>query len=153
MNKPSNINTSPTKKPINKPENSSTNTNSNSNSTNTEPNSENSNLQPMPKPAAIKIDRLEIEPNSHTAYPFTVESETAKIVGKIEVSNGEKLIGYVFTQEAFDEHFPDETYKMFSFEGDKTIEIEQTLVKEKYVIVFINENEKSVVIEGNIEIN
>lgn len=153
-NKSTNINPAPTRKPANKSTNAATPTNQNINSANTETNSANSNLNNLEdsKTNEIKIDRLEIAPQSHTACPFEIDSDTAKIIGKIKISDGENLLGYVYTQEAYDEHFPDPIHKMFSFEGDKNIAIEQTLLKGKYVFVFINETEKNVVIEGNFEI-
>lgn len=153
-NKPININTPPTRKPANKSTNAATSSNQNIDSANTETNSPNTNSNNLEesKTNEIKIDRLEIAPQSHTAYPFVIESDTAKIVGKIKITGGENLLGYVYTQEAYEEHFPDPIHKMFSFEGDKNIDVEQTLLKGKYVLIFVNETEKNIVIEGNFEI-
>lgn len=149
-NKPANA--SPTKKPVNKSVNTANSANANANAANSNSTVTNANSTIPPKTNEIKIERLEIAPDTHTAYPFEVKTETAKILGKIEVLQGAQLVGYVYTQQAYDEHFPDPLHKMFSFDGNKTIDIEQTLIEGKYVLVVINETEKSIVIEGNFKI-
>ncbi len=97
-------------------------------------------------------ERIEIAPKSNYAVPFRVTDETVKILGKVEVLEGEKIKGFVYLQKMFDEYFPDETYKVFSIEGEKQIDVTQTLVKENYVLVFINDSEKPVVIRGNFSL-
>lgn len=151
INKTDNKKVSTNKKPANKPDNTANSANQNANVAINSADT-NSNSSDEPNPNEIKIDRLEIAPQSHTAYPFRIASDTAKIIGKIKISEGENLLGYVYTQAAYDEHFPDPIHKMFSFEGDKNIDVEQTLLKGKYVLIFINETEKNVVIEGTFEI-
>lgn len=153
-NKSETTKVSPTKKPVNRSDNAANSANITSNSVNSETNLANTNITSpdSPQTNTITIERLEIAPNSHTAYPFEVENNTAVITGELKVLQGGQILGYVYTQEAYDEHFPDPIHKMFSFEGAKTINIEQTLIDGKYVLVFINENENSVVIEGKFQV-
>lgn len=95
-------------------------------------------------------ERIEIYAKSSYAKSFGVKTETAKIVGDVEVLQGEDIKGFVYLQTAYDEYFPDETYKMFSFgEGKKSV-VDQTLVKENYVLVFVNDSDKSVIIKSKI---
>lgn len=97
-------------------------------------------------------ERIEIAPKSNYAVPFQVTDETVKITGKVEVLEGEKIKGFVYFQKMFDEYFPDETYKVFSFDGAKEIDVNQTLVKENYVLVFVNDGEKPVVIQSKFSV-
>ena len=132
------------------------NQNSNANVSVTNANSANTNLNEnasTPKnKSEIMNERIEIAPKSNYALPFKVTDETVKIVGKVEILEGEKIKGFVYFQKMFDEHFPDEIYKVFSFDGAKEIDVNQTLVKENYVLVFVNDGEKSVVIRGNFSV-
>ena len=145
VNKPNLPSPSPTVKPF-------TNQNSNANVSGANANSANTNLDenaPTPKnKSEIMNERIEIAPKSHYAVPFKVTDETVKITGKVEVLEGEKIKGFVYLKKEFDEYFPDETYKVFSIEGKET-DVNQTLVKEDYVLVFINDGEKSIVIQGS----
>ena len=100
----------------------------------------------------IMNERIEIAPKSNYALPFKITDETAKIFGKVEVLEGEKIKGFVYFQKMFDEHFPDEIYKVFSFDGAKEIDVNQTLIKENYVLVFVNDSEKPVVIRGKFSV-
>jgi flagellar basal body-associated protein FliL len=129
---------------------------SNEKVSNTNANSANTNLNEntsTPKnKSEIMNERIEIAPKSNYALPFKITSETAKITGKVKVLEGEKIKGFVYFQKEFDEHFPDEIYKVFSFDGAKEIDVNQTLVKENYVLVFVNDGEKSVVIRGNFSV-
>ena len=135
-----------------------TNQNSNANISNSNVNTANVNINTNTNSATptnkteIMNERIEIEPQSHYALPFEVTNETSRIVGKVKVLEGEKIDGFVYLQKSFDEHFPDDTYKMFSFSGEKSAETNQTLVKENYVLVFVNDSDKSIVIQGNFSV-
>lgn len=142
INKPKTPTATPTRK-------ANTNQNSNANVSNANVNAANSNANSK-KPAnktEIMNERLEIAPKSHQTVPFAVKTETARITGKITVLEGEKIEGFVYLKKSYDEHFPDENFKMFSFSS--ALEVRQTLVEEKYVLVFVNDTEKPVVIQGN----
>jgi hypothetical protein len=149
VNKPNSPVQSPTRKNY-------TNQNSNANVSSANTNSANTNLNEItstPKnKSEIMNERIEIAPKSNYAVPFQVSGETIKIVGKVKVLEGEKIKGFVYFRKMFDEHFPDEIYKVFSFDGAKEIDVNQTLVKENYVLVFVNDGEKPVVIQGNFSI-
>ena len=149
VNKPNSPVQSPARKTL-------ANQNSNANISGANANSANTNLNenaPTPKnKSEIMNERIEIAAKSHYAVPFQVTDETVKISGKIEVLEGEKIKGFVYLQKVFDEYFPDETYKVFSIEGAQEIDVNQTLVKENYVLVFVNDGEKSVVIRGNFSV-
>lgn len=128
--------------------NASSNGNRENNSTND--NGQNFNLG-EPQSTVIFDEQIEIAPNSNIAYPFALDGE-AKIVGKIQTVRGEAVQGYVFTQSSYDEHFPNATYKTFSFDG-KNPEIEQLLVKDDYVLVFLNESKSALIIKGKVEVS
>jgi len=122
----------------------SSNTNQQQSNTNTENNEINE--------KEIFNERIEISPNSSYAKSFTIDTETAKIIGKIEVIQGETFKGFVYLQKNYDDYFPDETYKMFSFGEEKKTIIEQTIVKENYVLIFANETDKSIIIQGKVAV-
>ena len=92
---------------------------------------------PADKRTEIWSERIGIAPQNHFAIPFSVDGND-KIIGIVKTLEGSPVEGYVYTQSAFDEHFPEETFKMFSFGGQKNSKIEQTLIKEKYVLVWLN---------------
>jgi hypothetical protein len=103
-----------------------------------------------PGKAEIMNERIEIAPDSHYALPFEVMDETARITGDVKILEGQPIEGYVFFKDMYEQHFPDATYKVFSIDVTKDSSISQTLVKNDYVIVFVNKNDKSSVIQGNI---
>ena len=129
------------------------NTNQNSNA-NLAPNANranknaNANTIGNTKKEEIMNERIEIAPKDRYAVSFEVDNETARISGKVTVLEGEKIDGFVYLKKTYDEYFPDEKYKMFSFGTSKTTDVRQTLVKEDYVLVFVNNSEKPVVIQG-----
>ncbi len=128
-----------------------TNQNSNanlSNTANTNVNANTNSATPKEK-TEVMNERIEIAPDSHYALPFELEKENTKLIGEAKLLEGENLAGFVYLQKNYDEYFPDPTYKMFSFEGRKTAEINATLVEEKYVLVFVNETDKPMIIQGN----
>lgn len=137
------------------------NTNQNANLDNTNKNiNSNSNLENLnsnvttntekTEETEIINERIEIYAKSSYAKSFEVKTETAKIIGDLEVLQGENIKGFVYLQTNYDEYFPDETYKMFSFgEGKKSV-VDQTLVKENYVLVIANDSDKSVIIRSKI---
>ena len=150
--KPSTPAPTPTRK-ANTNQNSNANTaNINANSTKANTNIANKNKGENPKAKEIMSERIEIAPSEHYAVKFEVNDDTARISGKVTVLQGDKINGFVYLQKMYEEHFPDETYKMFSFGGSKTAEVNQTLVEEDYVLVFVNNGEKSVVIQGGFSI-
>jgi hypothetical protein len=128
-------------------QNSNVNSNVNANKTNAVP----SPPKP-PKKEEIMDERIEIAPKEHYAVPFEVDDETNLIKGEVKVLEGERIDGFVYLKESFDEHFPDEKYKVFSFGGTKTLEVRQTLVKEDYVLVFINKSDKPITVQGNFRL-
>jgi hypothetical protein len=139
----------PTRK-SNSNQNSNLNANSaNSKTTNTNANANSANAG---KKTEIMNESLEIDPKSHETVSFEVEKETAKINGKITILEGDKIDGFVYLKKSYEDHFPDENFKMFSFGTSKTTEVRQTLVREDYVLVFVNNTDKPVVIQGNFSI-
>lgn len=125
--------------------NASTNTiNSNANRANA-----NSNMPGKREKIGVMNERIEIAPKTHYARPFEVTRETARFTGTVAIRQGEKIDGYVYLKKSYDEFFPDETYKVFSFGTSTTTEVRQTLVKEGYVLVFVNNTDDPVIIEGN----
>lgn len=149
VNKPNSPAQSPTRKANNNQNSIKNVSNPNANSANT---NLNENTSSPKNKSEIMNERIEIAPKSNYAVPFKVTDETVKIVGKVEVLEGEKIKGFVYLQKEFDEHFPDEIYKVFSFDGAKEIDVNQTLVKENYVLVFVNDGEKSVIIHGKFSV-
>jgi len=129
--------------------------NSNSIVTNAEPTNQNANITANSNSATEQTEvineRIEIAPSEHIARPFKLDSD-AKIIGDTKVLEGEPVEGYVYLQTMFDEHFPDPTYKVFNFEG-KYPKVEQTLVKGDYVLVFINKNKSSMIIQAKFSID
>ncbi len=129
-------------------ENTNKNINSNANLENTNSNL-NANTE-QSKETEIINERIEIYAKSSYAKSFEVKAETAKIIGDLEVLQGENIKGFVYLQTVYDEHFPDENFKMFSFgEGKKSV-VDMTLVKENYVLVIANDSDKSVIIKSKI---
>ncbi|MEP6902423.1 MAG: zinc ribbon domain-containing protein [Actinomycetota bacterium] len=133
-----------------------TNQNSNVNVSNANANRENANIntnsaKPKDK-TEIMNERVEIAPKEHYAVPFEIGKENTKLLGEAKLLEGEKITGFVYLQKSYDEYFPDQTYKMFSFEGKKTVEINATLVEEEYVLIFVNDTDKSMIIQGNFSV-
>jgi flagellar basal body-associated protein FliL len=150
-------NAPPPKTPIAAPtRRANTNQNANANSANAanavRANSNTNVNAANPDKIEIMNKRLEIAPKDHQTIPFDVESETAKISGEVRVIEGEKIDGYVYIKNVYEEHFLDENFKVFSFGTAETTEIRQTLVKEEYVLVFVNKTEKPVLIEGKFSL-
>jgi hypothetical protein len=144
INKPKTPTATPTRKT-----NSNQNPNTNLSNTNSEKANVNTNV---PKPAnktAIMNESVEIEPKSFYDLPFEVKAETAVITGKFKVLQGKNIDGYVYLQEMYDDHFPDPAYKVFSFGGESSPDVKQTLVGGEYVIVFVNNSENKVVLQGD----
>ncbi len=130
------------------------NTNLNLSNTNSNINQSNSNfITPTAQQLASNIwkEQIEIAPGTHYAIPFEMSSE-GDIVGTVTALQGSPIEGYVYTQQQFDEHFPDVIYKTFSIEGEKKAEVKQRLIKEKYVLVFVNKSESSLIIDGDFKI-
>lgn len=97
-------------------------------------------------------ERIEIAPKSHYAKPFEITTDTAKFVGNVELLQGETYKGYVYLQSEYDNHFPDETYKMFIFGEEKKSQIKATLVQQNYVLIFLNESDKPIVIQADLSL-
>ncbi len=129
------------------------NTNQNSNANISNANTENTNSgtnSATPKEKTeVMNERIEIAPDSHYALPFELEKDNTKLIGEAKLLEGEKIAGFVYLQKSYDEYFPDPTYKMFSFEGRKTADINATLIEEKYMLIFVNETDKPMIIQGN----
>jgi flagellar basal body-associated protein FliL len=135
-----------------------TNQNTNANVANTNANISNTNVNAntnaeTPKnKTEIMNERIEIAPQEHYALSFEVEKDNSTLLGNVKVLEGENLKGYVYLQSQYDEHFPDETYKMSSFEAKKSADVKQTLVAEKYVLIFVNNTDKPLIIQGNFSV-
>lgn len=97
----------------------------------------------------VMDDRIQIAAGEHYARAFEVTDETMKISGRIKVSGG-KVNGFVFPQDAYDEHFLDPTYKTFSFDSEASPEFEQTMVSGDYMLVFVNDTENDIAVEGKV---
>lgn len=130
-----------------------TNQISNANISNENINSENTNQNENVSTSTTKIEvmneRIEILPKSSYAKSFTIEGDTKAFLGKVELLQGETYKGFVYLQSQYDEHFPDELYKMFIFGEEKKSEVKSRLIPENYVLVFVNETDKPIVIQGN----
>lgn len=112
----------------------------------------NSNLSTPTIKTEVMNERIEIAPKTHYAKPFKIEGDTKTFIGQVELLQGENYKGFVYLQSQYDEHFPDELYKMFSFGEEKKSEIKSTLVPEDYVLVLVNETEKPIIIQGNFRL-
>jgi flagellar basal body-associated protein FliL len=151
INKPNTPATTPTRK-------ANTNQNTNANIVNTNANISNTNVNAntnteTPKTKTeIMNERIEIAPQEHYTLPFVVEKDNSTLLGNVKVLEGENFKGYVYLQSQYDEHFPDETYKMSSFEAKKSADVKQTLVAEKYVLIFVNNSDKPLIIQGNFSV-
>ena len=124
--------------------------NANANSDETNQSNTNTNENPETPQTKTKIinERIEIEPKSHYAKSFTIEGDTKTFLGKVELLQGENYKGFVYLQSQYDEHFPDELYKMFIFGEEKKSDIKSRLIPEDYVLIFVNETEKPIVIQA-----
>jgi hypothetical protein len=155
VNKPATPVPSPTRK-ANTNQANNANTNSNVNTANTNLNANQTNADsnaktPQPAEKIIWKERIEIAPDAHYAVPFEL-TEDGTIIGMVEALQGSEIEGYVYLQEQFDENFPDHTFKVFSFGGEKKAETKQKLLKENYVLVFVNNSESGLIIEGEFKI-
>lgn len=150
------INAANTATPKPSPTRTKANTNQNANLSNANANANaanaNANVEKPPDKNVIINERLEIAPASSYSVSFAVKRETAKIIGRVRVLQGEKVKGFVYTQQMYDENFPDEKYKVFDFDDDKIANVEQTLVKENYVLVLANETDKPLVVQSNFSL-
>ena len=133
-----------TKKPI-------ANQNTNANIANSNANV-NTNVETPKTKTEIMNERIEIAPQDHYALPFEIEKDNSTLLGTVKILEGENFKGYVYLQSQYDEHFPDETYKMSSFETKKSADVKQTLVGEKYVLIFVNNGDKPLIIQGNFSV-
>ncbi len=126
--------------------------NANANISNANSNS-NANAETPKTKNEIMNERIEIAPHEHYALPFEVEKDNSTLLGTVKVLEGENFKGYTYLQTQYDEHFPDETYKMSSFEVEKSkADVKQTLVAEKYILIFVNNGDKPMIIQGNFSI-
>ncbi|MBS1792519.1 MAG: zinc ribbon domain-containing protein [Acidobacteria bacterium] len=107
---------------------------------------------PPKQKTEIMNERIEIAPGEHYARPFKVTAKTAVFKGKATVLRGDAVDCLVYSQKAFDEEFPDDTYKEFGFGVSKSEETEQTMVTGSYVLVFVNNGEKAVTVQGSFSI-
>lgn len=134
-----------------------TNQNSNSNASNSNTNSVNVNpantktdensSTPQTK-TEVMNERIEIAPKTHYARPFKIEGDTATFRGKAELLQGETYKGFVYLQSQYDEHFPDELYKMFIFGEEKKSDVKSRLIPQDYVLIFVNETEKPIIVQA-----
>lgn len=132
--------------------NSNQNSTANISNSNNEISNENANTAESNAKIEVMNERIEIAPKEHYTVPFAIEKENIKLVGEAKLLEGEKITGFVYLQKSYDEYFPDPIYKMFSFEGRKSAEIKAALVEEKYVLIFVNDTDKPMVIQGNFSL-
>lgn len=125
-----------------------TNQNANANVSNTNRANQNANAPNNSEKTEVMNERIEIAPKDHYAVPFEVDNETARLKGKATVLEGEKVEVILYIQSEYDKYFPDPDHKVASFETRKTEDFDQVLVKEEYVLVFINKSDKPIVIRG-----
>lgn len=154
VNKPKSPTSAPTKKVNANQTNANVNTNVNSENTNLNTDQTNSNANVVDSPPIQTIiwkERIEISPDSHYAVPFEM-SEDGDILGTVKAVEGSPIVGYVYTQQQYDDNFPNETFKVFSISGEKKAEVKQRLLKENYVLIFVNNGESSLIIEGEFKI-
>lgn len=97
----------------------------------------------------VMNERIEIAAKEHYAVPFEIEDETARLKGKVMVLQGEKVEVFVYIKSEFDSYFPDPVHKVSGFETRKAEEVNQVLVEQEYVLVFVNNSDKPLVIQGN----
>jgi uncharacterized membrane protein YvbJ len=83
-------------------------------------------------------ERVNVDKNSHIAFPFKVTDDYVEFAGEIENLGSEKFEGYVFMKDLYDEKTVDPLYKMFSLNtsSGKISKTEQFLFKGDYVLVF-----------------
>ena len=133
------------------------NQNSNAGAVNAGSNPANVNASPSPTPkpnekTEIMNERIEIAPGEHYDLPFEIETETARLTGQVSVLQGGKIDVYVYLKSEFDEYFPDPVHKVSHFETGKTEAVNQTLVEQTYVMAFVNDTDKPIVIQGNFKL-
>lgn len=126
------------------------NANSNFNPSNANANANTNAVNAASQTTAIFDEQIEIAPGEHLAYPFKLASN-AKFTGELQIISGDEIKGFVYFQEQYDEHFPDETYKVFGFAGANP-KPEQTLVPQDYVLVFLNPNQSATTIKGKFSV-
>lgn len=128
------------------------NTNVSGENTNAANTNLNGNLSTPATKTEVMNERIEIAPKSHYAKPFKIEGDTKTFLGKVELLQGETYKGFVYLQSQYDEHFPDELYKMFIFGEEKKSDIKSRLIPQDYVLIFVNETDKPIVIQGNFRL-
>lgn len=92
-------------------------------------------------------DHIEIAPGEHLAVPFEATSD-GRIVGNVNTLQGAPIDGLVYLKSEYDDHFPDPIYKFFSFGGDRNTELDGRVVKQKYVLVLMNNSKAPTIIQG-----
>lgn len=145
-------NKTPTATPTRK---ANTNQNSNANAVNANKantNATNANSNDTPDRQEVMNERIEIAPKEHYAVPFEIEQSTARLKGKVNVLEGDKVEVFVFIKSVFDEYSIDPVHKVSSFETRKSEDSDQVLVEEDYVLVFVNKTDKPLVIQGKFNI-
>lgn len=125
------------------------NANDSNENTNSQESNSNENSSGSKKKTEVMNERIEIEPKSSYAKSFTIEGDTKTFLGDVELLQGETYKGFVYLQSQYDEHFPDELYKMFIFGEEKKSEVKSRLIPQDYVLIFVNETDKPIVIQGN----
>jgi hypothetical protein len=142
----------PTATPTRKPSNANQNANANANANANKPNSNvNTNAPVAPKKIDVMSERIEIAAKEHYAVPFEIEDSRARFKGRVTVLQGEKVEVFVYIKSEYEAYFPDPAHKVFGFETGKSEDTDQVLVKEEYVLVFVNKTDKPLQIQGNFD--
>ena len=129
--------------------NSNQNSNVNASNANTANTNANANSANQKEKVDVMNERIEIAAKEHYAVPFEIEDETARLKGKVTVLQGEKVEVFVYIKSEYDSYFPDPVHKVSGFETRKAEEVNQVLVEQEYVLVFVNSSDKPLVIQGN----
>jgi hypothetical protein len=132
--------------------NSNQNANANISNANTANTNANANSSSGKEKIEVMDERIEIAPKEHYAVPFEIEDETARLKGKVTVIQGEKVEVFVYIKSEYDSYFPDPVHKVSGFETRKSEDSDQVLVEQEYVLVFVNNSDKPLVIQGNFGI-
>ncbi|MEO6589763.1 MAG: zinc ribbon domain-containing protein [Pyrinomonadaceae bacterium] len=148
INKPNSPVQTPTRKTKTNQNSNADSSNANSIITNSENINHSENLSTPKNRTEVMNERIEIAPNTLYARQFKIVGDTSTFRGKIELLQGETYKGFVYLQSQYDEHFPDELYKMFIFGEEKKSDIKSSLIPQDYVLIFVNETEKPVIIQA-----
>ena len=138
--------------PATRKANANQNSNANVSNANTANSNSNTNSSNGTEKIEVMNERIEIAAKEHYAVPFEIEDETARLKGKVTVLQGEKVEVFVYLKSEYESYFPDPVHKVSGFETRKSEESNQVLVEQEYVLVFVNNSDKPLIVQGNFGI-